>query len=96
MTMELTVSRWVDRPLPAPADLPERRIDLAGGRVTIGTSRPDGRSLRARGRFMHDALSFSFEDAIARHGGQASTARANFNALSTANKNRVLTFLSSL
>jgi CxxC motif-containing protein (DUF1111 family) len=52
--------------------------------------------LRARGRFMHDGLSFSFEDAIARHGGQAATARANFNALSSTNKARVLTFLSSL
>jgi CxxC motif-containing protein (DUF1111 family) len=52
--------------------------------------------LRARGRFMHDGLSFSFDDAIARHGGQASTARANFNALSTTNKQRLLFFLSAL
>jgi len=52
--------------------------------------------LRARGRFMHDGLSFSFEDAIARHAGQASTARANFNALTATNRARVLTFLSSL
>ena len=52
--------------------------------------------LRARGRFMHDGLSFSFEDAIARPGNQASTSRANFNALSAANRARVLTFLSSL
>ncbi len=52
--------------------------------------------LRARGRFMHDALSFSVEDAIQRHANQAATARANFNALSTTNKNRVLKFLSSL
>jgi CxxC motif-containing protein (DUF1111 family) len=52
--------------------------------------------LRARGRFMHDGLSFSFEDAIARHGNQAAQSRANFNALSQSNKNRLLTFLSSL
>ncbi|HEX5716685.1 MAG TPA: di-heme oxidoredictase family protein [Thermoanaerobaculia bacterium] len=52
--------------------------------------------LRARGRFMHDALSFSVEDAIQRHGNQAASARANFNALSTTSKNRVLKFLSSL
>jgi CxxC motif-containing protein (DUF1111 family) len=52
--------------------------------------------LRARGRFMHDALSFSFEDAIARHGGQASTARSNFNALGANNKQRLLFFLSAL
>jgi CxxC motif-containing protein (DUF1111 family) len=52
--------------------------------------------LRARGRFMHDNLSFSFEDAIARHGGQASQARSNFNSLSNSNKAKLLTFLSSL
>jgi CxxC motif-containing protein (DUF1111 family) len=52
--------------------------------------------LRARSRFMHDNLSFSFEDAIARHGNQGATARANFNALSATDKNRVLVFLSSL
>ena len=52
--------------------------------------------LRARGRFMHDAASQSFADAIARHGGQAAGARANFNALSIADRNRVLLFLSSL
>jgi CxxC motif-containing protein (DUF1111 family) len=52
--------------------------------------------LRARGRFMHDALSFSLEHAIQRHGNQASSSRANFNSLSTTNKNRVLKFLSSL
>jgi CxxC motif-containing protein (DUF1111 family) len=52
--------------------------------------------LRARGRFMHDALSFSFEDAIARHGNQAALSRSNFNSLSSTNKARVLKFLSSL
>ena len=31
--------------------------------------------LRARGRFMHDDLSFSVEDAIQRHGNQAAAAR---------------------
>jgi CxxC motif-containing protein (DUF1111 family) len=45
---------------------------------------------------MHDAASQSFGDAIARHGGQASGARANYNALSSADRNRVLLFLSSL
>jgi CxxC motif-containing protein (DUF1111 family) len=52
--------------------------------------------LRARGRFMHDAASQNFADAIARHGGQATTARSNFNALSSTDRNRVLLFLSSL
>ena len=52
--------------------------------------------LRARGRFMHDNLSFSLEDAIARHGNQAARARSRFNALSTTNKKKLLAFLSSL
>jgi CxxC motif-containing protein (DUF1111 family) len=52
--------------------------------------------LRARGRFMHDSLSFSLTDAIQRHGNQGSAARANFNALSTTNKNRIFEFLLSL
>ena len=52
--------------------------------------------VRTRGRFMHDAASHSFADAIARHGGQAAGARASFNALSNADRNRVLLFLSSL
>jgi CxxC motif-containing protein (DUF1111 family) len=52
--------------------------------------------LRARGRFMHDAASQSFADAIARHGGQAAASRANFNALSPTDRQRVLTFLASL
>jgi CxxC motif-containing protein (DUF1111 family) len=52
--------------------------------------------LRARGRFMHDGLTFSLEDAIARHGGQAATARTNFNNLTAANRKRVLAFLLSL
>jgi CxxC motif-containing protein (DUF1111 family) len=52
--------------------------------------------LRARGRFMHDAASQSFAEAIARHGGQAAGARANFNALSGSDRSRVLLFLSSL
>jgi hypothetical protein len=51
MTMELTVSRWLDRPLPVPADLPARRIELDAGRVTMRAARRDGRLLRARGRF---------------------------------------------
>jgi CxxC motif-containing protein (DUF1111 family) len=52
--------------------------------------------LRARGRFMHDGLSFSVEDAIARHGGQASAARSNFNAQTGTNRRRVIAFLMSL
>jgi CxxC motif-containing protein (DUF1111 family) len=39
--------------------------------------------LRARGRLMHDAMSFSLTDAIQRHAGQADSTRSAFNALSS-------------
>ena len=52
--------------------------------------------LRTRGRFMHDGLSFSLEDAIARHGNQAAAARSSFNALSGSRKSNLLAFLRSL
>jgi CxxC motif-containing protein (DUF1111 family) len=52
--------------------------------------------LHTRGRFMHDASSFSLNDAIDRHRGQASSARSAFFGLSNANRNRLITFLQSL
>jgi CxxC motif-containing protein (DUF1111 family) len=52
--------------------------------------------LRTRGRFMHDASSFSLEDAIARHGNQASASRNAFNALSSGRRADLLAFLRSL
>ena len=44
--------------------------------------------LHTRGRFMHDALSLSLNDAIDRHRGQASSARSAFFGLSSSNRNR--------
>jgi hypothetical protein len=52
----------------------------------VGTTAPYG----------HDGRSQSLEEVILRHGGEALTQRNNFNALSRANKNLVLAFLSSL
>jgi hypothetical protein len=52
----------------------------------VGTTAPYG----------HDGRSQSLEEVILRHGGEALTQRNNFNALSRANKNLVLTFLASL
>jgi CxxC motif-containing protein (DUF1111 family) len=52
--------------------------------------------LRARGRFMHDNLSFSLEDAIARHGNQGAASRSAFNSLSSSDKRKLLAFLNSL
>jgi CxxC motif-containing protein (DUF1111 family) len=49
--------------------------------------------LRARGRFMHDDLSFSVTDAIQRHRNQAAASRNAFNNLSNANRARLLRFL---
>ncbi len=52
--------------------------------------------LRTRPRLMHDLTSLTRNDAILRHGGQATTARNNFNALTLTEKNQLITFLNSL
>jgi CxxC motif-containing protein (DUF1111 family) len=53
-------------------------------------------ALRTRNRLMHDGLSFTKQEAIARHGNQAAAARARYDALSAGQKNLLLTFLDSL
>ena len=52
--------------------------------------------LHARTRFMHDFQSHSIDDAIQRHANQAQPARSAFNALSSTDRRRLLTFLRSL
>lgn len=52
--------------------------------------------LRARGRFMHDALSQNIEDAIQRHDNQAASARQGYRSLSSRDQARLLAFLRSL
>jgi CxxC motif-containing protein (DUF1111 family) len=52
--------------------------------------------LRTRGRFMHDGLSLSLEDAIERHGGQALGARRAFRDLRRSDQDKVIEFLMSL
>ena len=52
--------------------------------------------LHARTRFMHDFLSHSIDDAIARHEGQADGTRRAYNGLSRTDQRRVLAFLRSL
>jgi CxxC motif-containing protein (DUF1111 family) len=52
--------------------------------------------LRTRSRLMHDGLTFTPRDAIARHGGQASGVTAAFGQLSEADKNLLDAFLDSL
>ncbi len=53
-------------------------------------------ALRTRNRLMHDGLSFTKQEAITRHAGQATAAKNAYNALSTAQKDQVLAFLDSL
>jgi CxxC motif-containing protein (DUF1111 family) len=45
---------------------------------------------------MHDGLSFTIEDAIRRHGGQAEGVRLKFDALPEKQKKQLLAFLNSL
>jgi CxxC motif-containing protein (DUF1111 family) len=52
--------------------------------------------LRTRNRLMHDGLSFTLNEAIQRHAGQAANAVSQFNALTPIDKGKVLAFLNSL
>jgi CxxC motif-containing protein (DUF1111 family) len=52
--------------------------------------------VRSRIRLMHDGETLTFNEAILRHGGQATTARNNYNSLSITNKQRLIAFLLSL
>jgi CxxC motif-containing protein (DUF1111 family) len=52
--------------------------------------------LRTRNRLMHDGLSFTKQEAISRHAGQATAVKNAYNALSQAQKDQVLAFLDSL
>ena len=53
-------------------------------------------ALRTRNRLMHDGLTFTRQEAIRRHGGQAASVTRRYNALSNAQKNQLLAFLDSL
>jgi CxxC motif-containing protein (DUF1111 family) len=53
-------------------------------------------ALRTRNRLMHDGLSFTKQEAIARHAGQAAATTARYDALTAAQKAQVLAFLDSL
>jgi CxxC motif-containing protein (DUF1111 family) len=53
-------------------------------------------ALRTRNRLMHDGLSFTKQEAIARHAGQAVSVTAVYNGLTDAQKQQLLAFLDSL
>jgi len=52
--------------------------------------------LRTRNRFLHNGLALTVDDAIRSHGGESSFVIDRFRRLSQADRNRILTFLSSL
>jgi hypothetical protein len=53
-------------------------------------------ALRTRNRLMHDGLSFTRQEAILRHAGQATTVIGRYNTLSNREKTQLLKFLDSL
>ncbi len=53
-------------------------------------------ALRTRNRLMHDGLSFTKQEAITRHAGQATAAKSAYDALSQPQKDQLLAFLDSL
>jgi CxxC motif-containing protein (DUF1111 family) len=53
-------------------------------------------ALRTRNRLMHDGLSFTKQEAIDRHRGQADAVRLRFNTLTAAQKAQLMRFLESL
>ena len=68
-----------------------------GGAATRNMVRtPPLWGVRARPLLMHDGLTFTFNEAIQRHAGQATSSRNAFNALTADQKNAVIAFLKSL
>jgi CxxC motif-containing protein (DUF1111 family) len=53
-------------------------------------------ALRTRNRLMHDGLSFTKQEAIARHTGQAEPVTQRYDALPAADQRKLLAFLDSL
>jgi CxxC motif-containing protein (DUF1111 family) len=52
--------------------------------------------LRTRNRLMHDGLTFTKEEAILRHGGQAAGVTARYRRLASADRKQLMAFLDSL
>ena len=68
---------------------------MGGGR-SMRAGRSGGRRFatgRTRNRLMHDGLSFTLDEAILRHAGQASSVTAVFQQLSDAQKSQLRAFL---
>lgn len=68
-----------------------------GGQATRNMLRtPPLWGLRTRVELMHDGASLTRNEAILRHGGQATGVRNSYNALTTTQKNQLIDFLNSL
>ena len=68
-----------------------------GGQVTANKMRTAPLwGLRTKDRLMHDLLSFTRNDAILRHAGEATGVVNNYRNLSTTQKNQLMVFLNSL
>ncbi len=68
-----------------------------GGQATANKMRtPPLWGVRTHFALMHDLLSFTRNDAILRHDGEANGVINNYRALSTTQKNQLITFLNSL
>jgi CxxC motif-containing protein (DUF1111 family) len=68
-----------------------------GGPATANMLRtPPLWGVHVRGRLMHDLTSLNFDDAIARHRGEARSVTQRYRALSPDDQNRLKVFLSSL
>ena len=68
-----------------------------GGPITRTMVRtPPLWGVRTRTRLMHDGESLTFNEAILRHSGEALQVRLRYQALSTADKRKLITFLESL
>jgi CxxC motif-containing protein (DUF1111 family) len=73
--------------------------DGIGGQGLAGTREMRTAPLwgvRAISRLMHDGSATSFAQAIQQHGGQGSTARSQFNALTATQQTQLFAFLNSL
>ena len=71
-------------------------VQNGGGNTRNRMRTPPLWGMRMRDRLMHDGESLTRNDAILRHAGEATSVINSYKALSTAQKNQLVTFLNSL
>ena len=78
-------------------DMGRDLADICLGQATPSEFRTEPlMGLRLRTHFLHDGRAESIETAIRLHGGEATSARDRFNALSAEERQALLKFLGSL